>query len=266
MNRLAALLSFLSITFAKAQNEQNFYLSAVVLKRMEIKSEVDGKSAMLFSDDQVELTDYIEKGSSKIFEFYYNGEKHFTDRSNIWVADSTFSLVKSLNGKDRESARNQAKQYSKYCYDLEIEKAIKYYNEAKDKGMILINSLDQNGFDPANRDFEFEFFNTSQKTITKIQLSLAGYGDESIQTIVEAKIVIFDGNVKGEDFGYKLFKNVWKNKKLTFKSIASIKIDYSDGSSEVTEELEYLHQTYLYFALGRTYNIDNKRNYLKIDE
>ncbi len=260
MNKLL-LLFLLTISSATAQVEQGFSQSAHVSKRLEIKSEDDGTVIILFVEDVVEIADYFEKNGSRTFECYYNGKKYFADQSNLYMADSTFNNIKVLTKVERDTARSQAKRFSKFCYDLEFAKAIKYYEEDKEREAILINLLNQNRFDNSNLDFDFEFFNTSQKTITKIQLALIGYGDREIRSIVEAKTVTFTGTVKSGEFGHHLFKNVWKNKKMTYKDVASIKINYSDGSSEVLEDLDYFSQTYLFYAIGRTFEVDNKRTY-----
>jgi hypothetical protein len=260
MNKLL-LLFLLSITFAKAQVEQGFSQSAHVSKRLEVRNENDGIPIIIFNDNIVEIVDYSEKNGSRIFEFYYNGKKYFTDQSNLSMADSTFNNMKVLTKAEREIAREHAKQFSKLCYDLEYAKAIKYYGEDKGKGAILINSLNQNSYDSSNLDFDFEFFNTSQKTVTKIQMAMVGYCDREIRSTVEAKTVTFTGNVKCGEFGHHLFRNVWKNKKLNYKDIASFKITYSDGSSEIVEEPDYFSQTYLFYAIGRTFEVDNKRIY-----
>ncbi len=172
MRKLLASLLLLSLTFASAQVEQGFSQSAIVLKRLEIKSEDDSTSLQLFVENLVEIADYFEKNGSRTFECYHNGEKYFIDQSNLYIADSTFNHIKALTTLERDTARSQAKQFSKYCYDLEFAKAIKYYGEDSEKGAILINSLDQNSFDRSNLNFDFEFFNTSQKTVTKIRIAI----------------------------------------------------------------------------------------------
>lgn len=257
MKNLLIALLLVSYWHTIAQSPTDHSFSAVLLKAIKIKNIENDTITRLFDGDQVEVTDYTKDNSSETFEFYFNGKKYLTAKENLFIPDSTFNYLKQLTQTEREVVRQNAKHYSKYCYDIEFQKAHKYYYNAKEKGLILINPLDQNWFDKTNTNYEFEFINTSSKTIHRIWISLVGFNSKEENKIVEAKIVFFEGIIKEDEFGYKQYKNVLRSKKIISKTIKSIKIEYSDGSTAFFDEPEYFPKSYLYYAIGKTFQIDN---------
>ena len=238
MKKQLILFSFLLLNSSFGFSQNQDYLTAGIIKDSILEKSDPIKK--IFGEDIIYITDFDE--TNQTYEGFINGEKIKVKSNNILIADSTKIKLKSWPEENKEPLINYAKSISKKYYQIELEKAKRYYQQAEKDDEILVNFIDDNFF-AKTQTFKFQYVNPSNKLIKSLVLVIECYADENRTEKLETKSF----KIKAQDKSGRachILKIAWKTKPK-LQLISSIKIQFENGATKEINDVNYLPELWL---------------------
>lgn len=172
-----------------------------------------------------------KKGS---YEIVYKGKLYFVSESKLATHPDTKNIILSWDAERQDSFRQNALGLGMQIHLEKLEGALKWLKGTSTTGLAIYKRqvYDESEYTEGT-GIEFEFLNTSKKTIKYITFSFTGYNavDDRVITGGSAmKTRKGIGPIVPEEGGSYKFEYVWHTDIVEYARLNSIKIQYMDGT------------------------------------
>lgn len=171
----------------------------------------------------------------KFFEVVFKNEVLYTEESNIISTNKNlWDKISSLSQNEKDSVRFIAKKAGQ-LWDIKSKKdAIDFLNKTKTHGLSILKfSCYDESEHTEGTGFKVNVYNPTNKTIKYIWFNIVGYnpvGDKVVSKGKSVQTVRGVGPIKPEGTGEYEFEYVWFTDMVEAANVASIKVQYMDGS------------------------------------
>ena len=173
------------------------------------------------------------------YEIIYNTKTYFIEKEKMLIKDFTFDDINNLSSETANKFKNYSNQMSKLIYASEVNEAIKALKSCKTAGLSIYDwsYYDESEYTEGT-SAKITVYNPTNKTIKYIWFSFVGFnpvGDRvvdrrsgsSVETVKAIGPI-----AKGETGSYS-FEYVWFTDIVETAKIASIKVQYMDGTVSI---------------------------------
>lgn len=173
---------------------------------------------------------------TSFYEINHNSRLYFIPEYQLTIENYSFSDFNKLSKSDAEVFKKQSNSIANYLYAQSLQNAIKYLNSLSSKGLGIFDwsYYDESEYTEGT-SVKISVYNPTRKTIKYLWFNFIGYnavGDKVIDykrksSIIQKKAI---GPITPDKFGVYDFKYAWFTDLVEKVTIASIKVQYMDGS------------------------------------
>lgn len=169
------------------------------------------------------------------FDFYYKSKLYYAGKDKIDVTDELFDQLMSLDDEDKETYRKEGAELAETQKSIDMLEAAEYIEKLKTKGLAILSwSFEESEYIKAI-DISFSVINPTKKTIKYIWFNVVGYnpvGDKVVDPFKRTSLITLRaiGPIEHLNSGTYSFESAWNTNLVDKVKIASIKVQYMDGT------------------------------------
>jgi len=177
--------------------------------------------------------------SDDFYEIYYRNKKYYIDREKVDIKDYGFDDFINLSEEQASSFRERTAILSASIYFKELNSVFDFLKNCKSKGLAIIewSYYDESEYTEGT-SVDITIYNPTNKKIKYLWFNFIGYNpvnDRVIdyrtgKSLLTRKAV---GPIEKEETGSYEFSYVWMTDAVEKVKIASIRVQYMDGTEKI---------------------------------